>query len=582
MKILALIVALFFAVNSIAVAPYGFRGQNQTAVQYSNVLQFPNSQVTKLAGINSLVETGNKNILLNPDFENNTFNSSWTATTVTPAVETTTVISGKKSVIMTPSAQTFTFVQDSTLYASNFQGSTQLLAMVWVRTNQTGIKVCSRNDGVTSTTNCLTVAPQSPSVWQLIKVPFISSSTSNGISIEASTSITGNVYIDDAFVGAVDLKTDVSTVTAWQSYTPTFTGFGSPSAIEFFWRQVGENIEVKGKFTSGVSTTTEARISLPNNYTSAGVSKIPTIQVAGYAGKNASTVTVIPLIEPSVTYLTFGQQIGTGSGAFTKTNGDSLVVNGSQLGFTATVPVAGLQGVTSIYSASCGANCEDEFSADVSSAGVVSGENVNWISGNASVASSVYTFTWTSGLFTVAPNCFTTPRAAGVGTQFQSMDSTSSTGGVVSSVANSVATNRAYTIICQKQGADFVATRTITGSFAEVPTTRGSNGVDIQSVYFGGGASCSSQCNTVGLCTICNRVGTKITTIEAMNTTGSYRANGVDGTKYNCSGTGVGVQGAPIQHDRVASTSTYAQLQAWAGGTGQAIAYANITCIGIP
>lgn len=160
----------------------------------------------------------------------------------------------------------------------------------------------------------------------------------------------GKIFEFASLEASSNVLADVSTVTAWQSYTPTFTGFGSPSAIEFFWRQVGENIEVKGKFTSGVSTTTEARISLPNNYTSAGVSKIPTIQVAGYAGKNASTVTVIPLIEPSATYLTFGQQIATGNGAFTKTNGDSLVVNGSQLGFTATVPVAGLQGVTSIYS----------------------------------------------------------------------------------------------------------------------------------------------------------------------------------------------------------------------------------------
>ena len=222
MKILSILISLVFSLNAISAAPYGFKGQNQTATQYSNVLQFPNSQVTKLAGINSLVETGNKNILVNPDFEHSTFNNSWTATTVTPAVETTAIISGKKSVIMSPSAQTFTFVQDSTLYASNFQGSTQLLAMVWIRTNQTGITVCSRNDGVTSTTNCVTVAPQSPSVWQLIKVPFISSSTSNGISIAASSSITGNVYIDDAFVGAVDLKQDVDqSRIAGESY---FTG----------------------------------------------------------------------------------------------------------------------------------------------------------------------------------------------------------------------------------------------------------------------------------------------------------------------------------------------------------------------
>lgn len=159
-------------------------------------------------------------------------------------------------------------------------------------------------------------------------------------------------YVDDvvielASVALLSTSVSTSTITAWQGYTPTFQGFGTPSAVEFEWRQVGENVEIRGKFTSGTSTGIEARVGLPAGLTSAGTSLIPSISVAGYCGKNADTVLVIPLMEPSVSYITFGQQIATGSGAFTKTNGSSLVVNGSQLGFSVFVPCSGLSATTS-------------------------------------------------------------------------------------------------------------------------------------------------------------------------------------------------------------------------------------------
>lgn len=56
-------------------------------------------------------------------------------------------------------------------------------------------------------------------------------------------------------------------VGAWQSYTPTFTGFGTVGSVAFAWRQVGENIEVEGRFQCGTSTVVQAAISFPNNYT---------------------------------------------------------------------------------------------------------------------------------------------------------------------------------------------------------------------------------------------------------------------------------------------------------------------------
>jgi hypothetical protein len=134
---------------------------------------------------------------------------------------------------------------------------------------------------------------------------------------------------------------NIPTVTEWTSYTPTFTGFGTPTNVEAQWRQNGENHEYRVKFTSGTSTAVEARVGLANGATSANTSKIPSIQLAGYMHRSfATTQQYGVLIEPSVSYFTFDVQ-GTVAG-LSKVNGNSIVTSGEVLSFTASVPVSGL------------------------------------------------------------------------------------------------------------------------------------------------------------------------------------------------------------------------------------------------
>jgi hypothetical protein len=135
---------------------------------------------------------------------------------------------------------------------------------------------------------------------------------------------------------------DVPVVTAWQSYVPTFQGFGSPSAIEFEWRQVADSVEIRGKFVSGVSTSVEARVSLPNGYTSAGTSVIPSIAKAGEWTQNiAISGNGHILIEPSVGYITFGYETGTTPG-LTKVPATTIIASGTSLSLTTCIPVSGL------------------------------------------------------------------------------------------------------------------------------------------------------------------------------------------------------------------------------------------------
>jgi hypothetical protein len=128
-------------------------------------------------------------------------------------------------------------------------------------------------------------------------------------------------------------------ITDWQDYTPTFTGFGTATNIECEWRQVGSNLEVRGTFTAGTTTATEARISLPSGKTSA--SDYSTINVAGTIVQSANgAANYYSLIEASKTYLTFGNQTGS-SAALTKGTGSGMFGTGVTISFIASVKVAG-------------------------------------------------------------------------------------------------------------------------------------------------------------------------------------------------------------------------------------------------
>lgn len=107
---------------------------------------------------------------------------------------------------------------------------------------------------------------------------------------------------------------------------------------------------------------------------------------------------------------------------------------------------------------------ETGFSAFVSSAGVVSGENLDWINGNASVSdTSLYTFTYNVGFFTARPNCFTQFETEINTTErhIQVDSSLSNATTLVIRVVNSanVKTAEAFSVFCRKQGSDYTRAR---------------------------------------------------------------------------------------------------------------------------
>lgn len=96
------------------------------------------------------------------------------------------------------------------------------------------------------------------------------------------------------------------------SYTPTFTGFGTATSINFTSCRVGSFLHVEGTFTTGTTTGVEAQVTIGFNGTSANVttlSTLPTISNAGvfnYGTSSASSFYITK--EASKTYVTFSRQ----------------------------------------------------------------------------------------------------------------------------------------------------------------------------------------------------------------------------------------------------------------------------------
>jgi len=110
--------------------------------------------------------------------------------------------------------------------------------------------------------------------------------------------------------------------------------------------------------------------------------------------------------------------------------------------------------------------CENDFTAHISAAGVVSGEGtgLGWINGNCAVTdTSLFTCTFSAGVFTVTPACFVTMYiAAGLSNYLFLISGESSssvairTGYSAGGGATLTKNATAFKLSCFKSGADYV------------------------------------------------------------------------------------------------------------------------------
>lgn len=461
-------------------------------------LVVPNAQLTEVDSDSVLIETNNKNLLVNPGFEHSTFDTGWTVTgSATVSAETTAPLSGKKSFKAVMTGNAVQLVQDSTLYASTLEGAQLFYRLTYTNTAP-GAKACIRKNGVTQSgaNDCVTLATDGKR--RAVEISFLGDATSNGVDVDTGTTA-GTLIVDDVEL-STDSKNfiDVAQISPWIEYTPTFQGFGSPTNVSFRYRIVGSNYEIDGKMTTGTVSAVEARISLPNgvvtpNFGTGTRAVTGSLLIYG----NSGAVVRFPLVEPNVNYITLGEQSSTTAG-LTKMTG-TLVGSSLNIAFTASVPVQGLQNKTTTYSQACqkDVDCENVFSAKVSSTGVVSDENLDWINGDCGTAfTGFYSCTFNSGIFTVAPNCTTTAVSTTIRALSQ-VDVVTSSG--ISFSTNNVTTasnaNIAFNIVCTKSPPDFKAKNVITGTFKEMMKVPNVSKPKTCRATFGGAGSLTTPTN---------------------------------------------------------------------------------------
>lgn len=238
---------------------------------------------------------------------------------------------------------------------------------------------------------------------------------------ECSLDLTNMYYTFDFIVpiqgwGTQDAVLPSQTDYGWTTAnftTSDFTGFGTVTAINVQHRRIGDSMEIKGLFTAGTTTATEARLNIPGGQTSA--STIGTLECAGQflmGGNFAGSANT--LVEASKTYITFGLSGASNTGN-AKANGNAFTT-GQTFSLTAKVPIAGWSSnqraptlIGSVTSNSTGAERIERARITNTGTPTVASQSSSWISSITDNGVGDMTINITSGTFSAVPTVIATP-----------------------------------------------------------------------------------------------------------------------------------------------------------------------------
>jgi len=138
----------------------------------------------------------------------------------------------------------------------------------------------------------------------------------------ASTSASAYSLKLDNFSISPQVIAQGTPVTDWTAYTPTFSNLGSVTGVTFFYRRMGDSIQIKGTATAGSPAAGPASFSLPAGMNINILKFSQTTKVGSYArlyGNSEQHAVITQAADPSSLFLA----IQTGS------VGDLFAVNGS-------------------------------------------------------------------------------------------------------------------------------------------------------------------------------------------------------------------------------------------------------------
>lgn len=342
--IITTLVVIFTTSAFANLPPTTVKGLSETSPVTTFNFQVPYNQASTSAGSTRYLDSGNRNLLLNSSFEASTATTSWNATTATGASESTVVTDGKKSYKLSFSASTGNVAQSVTptiqMSGINMEASCK------VKTTLTTAQICALNAG--SEVQCQNVSGNAG--WVSSSVYFSGpASGSVGVDVKTSASTTGDIYVDDCYVGPARNIGTGSVVSQWVAYTPTISaGFGTVTGVNFKSRRNGANLEIFGTFQSGTTTAAAATVSIGYNgidqNVTADLNVIPAassgqLTQVGFFTQSSQVDTNTTLIEGGTSLLKFGSnQSSLGS---TPVNANGVLANNKLGWINAIIPITG-------------------------------------------------------------------------------------------------------------------------------------------------------------------------------------------------------------------------------------------------
>ena len=199
--------------------------------------------------------------------------------------------------------------------------------------------------------------------------------------------------------------TDIYASSEFETYTPTYQGI-TTSTDEFFWRQEGDSVRIKGYFVTSGSSASELQIGLPSGLTIDSV-KVPSTTVVGQtAESNTGDDEFFILATGGDAFLNVGYRASGQALAFTPQTGSFLYGSGRTVSFDVLVPIAGWsnvrQGVTVKNTTSSDIASENRFEGEVAANGTEVKDNLGFFTVTKD-GTGEYTVSYDNGRFTVPP-----------------------------------------------------------------------------------------------------------------------------------------------------------------------------------
>lgn len=334
-----------------------------------------------------------------------------------------------------------------------------------------------RVDVFTSGTVVASSTIVSSTTWvQGPKIFYPCGTTDTKVRFQATAS--GTLDIDDVYIGSLRSLKNGAIITANTKFTAVISGGGTIASQNLFWYQRGDMIVLNGDFVIGTPQASALTITLPNSMrldtnkisltaraNMFGSVKILRASEANILTTGPNDVDLVAVYSGTDTQIQFAKNIPSAANPIFANNAATDFANaGSRITLTeVAIPIMGLSGSSTTFDAKCpnDISCTNEFGIAVSSADVASGENLDWVNGDCTNATTGRgTCNFNAGLFAATPNCQISSVLSGSEAYIISLSSSSIV--YETRTSGGTTTDSAVILTCSRS-TDSVSKRTIEG-----------------------------------------------------------------------------------------------------------------------